>query len=112
MTIWSGMMDEDIFSSTAADEWSDPVDGFVARKADFPDVACIFDGTLIRARRPSDFQGFYDKSGKLSYNCLAAIDYRYKSCTSGSLVAAILISPCGTSLLSLVLGLETFARLG
>lgn len=28
-------------------------------------------------------QGFYDKSGKPSYNCLAAIDYRKKFCYLG-----------------------------
>ncbi|KAF4146882.1 DDE superfamily endonuclease [Phytophthora infestans] len=64
--------------SDASDEWSEFADGLAARNADFPDVACIFDGTLVRTQRPKDFQGFYDKSGKPSYNCLAAIDYRYK----------------------------------
>ncbi|EEY62421.1 uncharacterized protein PITG_14865 [Phytophthora infestans T30-4] len=59
--------------SDASDEWSELADGFAARNADFPDVACIFDGTLVRTQRPKDFQ-----SGKPSYNCLAAIDYRYK----------------------------------
>ncbi|OWY97974.1 hypothetical protein PHMEG_00031374 [Phytophthora megakarya] len=54
------------------------VDGFASRGADFPDVACVFDGTLVRTRQPRDFQGFYDKSGKLSYNCLAAVDHRWK----------------------------------
>ncbi|KAG1708731.1 hypothetical protein DVH05_022356 [Phytophthora capsici] len=64
--------------SDASDEWSEFADGFSARNADFHDVACIFDGTLVRTRRPNDFQGFYDKSGKPSYNCLAAIGYRYQ----------------------------------
>ncbi|KAF4127635.1 DDE superfamily endonuclease [Phytophthora infestans] len=54
--------------SDASDEWCELADGFAARNADFPDVACIFDGA----------PGFYDKSGKPSYNCSAAIDYRYK----------------------------------
>ncbi|ETO83254.1 hypothetical protein F444_02683 [Phytophthora nicotianae P1976] len=74
------MMDDVIYfpAPHSEDEWNELADGFAARKADFPDVACIFDGTLIHTRRPSDFQGFYDKSGKPSYNCLAAIDYRFK----------------------------------
>ncbi|POM67022.1 Hypothetical protein PHPALM_17034 [Phytophthora palmivora] len=84
-------------AKTAMEEWAVLVNGFVSRGADFPDVACVFDGTLIRTRRPADHRvirrfsrfevllylahtlGFYDKSGKPSYNCLAAIDYRYKS---------------------------------
>ncbi|KAF4136339.1 DDE superfamily endonuclease [Phytophthora infestans] len=75
-----GMMDDVIYfpSPTADDEWGALVDGFAGKNADFPDVACVFDGTLIRTRRPNDHQGFYDKSGKPSYNCLAAIDFRYK----------------------------------
>ncbi|KAJ8571461.1 hypothetical protein ON010_g5375 [Phytophthora cinnamomi] len=74
------MMDDVIsfHSPNASDEWSQLADGFVARETDFPDVACIFDGILVRTQRPQDFQGFYDKSGKPSYNRLAAIDYRYK----------------------------------
>ncbi|KAF4146527.1 DDE superfamily endonuclease [Phytophthora infestans] len=75
-----GMMDDVIYfpSPTADDEWGALVDGFAGKNSDFPDVACVFDGTLIRTRRPNDHQGFYDKSGKPSYNCLAAIDFRYK----------------------------------
>ncbi|KAE8964051.1 hypothetical protein PR003_g25871 [Phytophthora rubi] len=74
------MVDSVIYfpAPTADSEWSALVNGFAARGADFPDVACVFDGTLIRTCRPSDHQGFYDKSGKPAYNCLAAIDYRYK----------------------------------
>ncbi|EEY64693.1 uncharacterized protein PITG_16122 [Phytophthora infestans T30-4] len=73
-------MDDVIYfpSPTADDEWGALVDGFAGKNSDFPDVACVFDGTLIRTRRPNDHQGFYDKSGKPSYNCLAAIDFRYK----------------------------------
>ncbi|OWZ02391.1 hypothetical protein PHMEG_00026059 [Phytophthora megakarya] len=64
------MLDDVIYfpSPDSSDEWSELTDGFAARKVDLPDVACIFDGSL----------GFYDISGNPSYNCLAAIDYRYK----------------------------------
>eukprot|EP00644_Phytophthora_capsici_P001597 jgi/Phyca11/131752/e_gw1.112.38.1 len=55
---------------------------------DFPDVACIFDITLVRTRRPNEHMGFYDKSGKPSYFCLAAINhcskFRYIGGFSGS----------------------------
>ncbi|ETP54590.1 hypothetical protein F442_00752, partial [Phytophthora nicotianae P10297] len=52
------MMDDVIYfpAPHSEDEWNELADGFAARKADFPDVACIFDGTLIHTRRPSDFQ--------------------------------------------------------
>ncbi|KAF4145867.1 hypothetical protein GN958_ATG04940 [Phytophthora infestans] len=52
------MKDEDIYfpSPDAGNEWSELTDGIAARKADFPDVACIYDCTLMRTRRPSDFQ--------------------------------------------------------
>ncbi|KUF82491.1 hypothetical protein AM588_10000393 [Phytophthora nicotianae] len=55
------MMDDVIYfpAPHSEDEWNELADGFAARKADFPD-------------------GFYDKSGKPSYNCLAVIDYRFK----------------------------------
>ncbi|POM64030.1 Hypothetical protein PHPALM_20502 [Phytophthora palmivora] len=61
---------------TAEDEWDDLVERFSRRGSDFPDVACVFDGTIIKTRRPHDHMGFYDKNGKTSYNCLAVIDYR------------------------------------
>ncbi|GMF24076.1 unnamed protein product [Phytophthora fragariaefolia] len=75
-----GMMNDVVYfpAPTADAEWDDMVDGFAARGGDFPDVACIFDGTIVRTRRPSEHLGFYDKSGKPAYNCLAAIDYRNK----------------------------------
>ncbi|KAE8884242.1 hypothetical protein PF003_g31611 [Phytophthora fragariae] len=75
-----GMMDDVVYfpAPTADEEWDDLVEGFSARGGDFPDVACIFDGTIVRTRRPNEHLGFYDKSGKPSYNCLAAIDYRNK----------------------------------
>ncbi|GMF30405.1 unnamed protein product [Phytophthora fragariaefolia] len=74
------MMDDVIYfpAPSPEDKWSELADGFAACSASFSDVACIIDGTLIRTRRPSDFQGFYDKSGKPSYNCLAAIGYHSK----------------------------------
>ncbi|KAF4133068.1 hypothetical protein GN958_ATG17824 [Phytophthora infestans] len=64
------MLDDVVYcpAPTATDEWDAVVEGFAKRGGDFPDVACIFDGTL----------GFYDKSAKPSYNCLAAIDHRNK----------------------------------
>ncbi|OWZ04919.1 hypothetical protein PHMEG_00023089 [Phytophthora megakarya] len=73
------MLDDVIYflSPDSSDEWSELTDGFAARKADFPDVACIFDGTLVRTRRPG-FSGILRQSGRPSYSCLAAIDYRYK----------------------------------
>ncbi|POM66099.1 Hypothetical protein PHPALM_18091 [Phytophthora palmivora] len=51
-------MDDVIYfrAPSSEDEWSALADGFAARNADFPDGACIFGGTLIRTRRPSDFQ--------------------------------------------------------
>ncbi|GMF41578.1 unnamed protein product [Phytophthora fragariaefolia] len=39
---------------SAVDEWDDLVEGFVQRGSDFPDVACVFDGTIIHTRRPRD----------------------------------------------------------
>jgi hypothetical protein len=65
-------------SRTAMDEWRELVDGFQSRGANFPDVALIFDGTVIQTRRPRDHEGFYDKKGNPAYNCLACIDYRLK----------------------------------
>ncbi|ETP04965.1 hypothetical protein F441_18343 [Phytophthora nicotianae CJ01A1] len=77
------MMPEVIYfpAPTALEEWSELVEGFVERRSNFPDVACIFDGTIIKTRRPRDHMrtnGFYDKNGKTSYNGLAAIDFRGK----------------------------------
>lgn len=51
-----GMMNEVVFfpAPTADADWDDMVDGFTARGGGFPDVACIFDGTLVRTRRPNE----------------------------------------------------------
>ncbi|KAF4133525.1 DDE superfamily endonuclease [Phytophthora infestans] len=56
------LLDDVIYLSAprADDEWSELGNGFAARGADFPDFACVFDGTRIRTRRPRDHQGFYD----------------------------------------------------
>ncbi|POM67209.1 Hypothetical protein PHPALM_16829 [Phytophthora palmivora] len=75
-----GIMDSVVFFPYSTDDvsWDDMVEGFAGRGGDFLDVACIFDGTIVRTRRPNEHMGFYDKSGKPAYNCLAAIDYRNK----------------------------------
>lgn len=51
-----GMMDDVVYfpAPTADEEWDDLVEGFAARGGDFPDVACIFDGTIVRTRRPNE----------------------------------------------------------
>ncbi|EEY67184.1 uncharacterized protein PITG_04127 [Phytophthora infestans T30-4] len=48
------MMHDVIFfpAPDAVDEWDGLVEGFARRGSDFPDVACVFDGTIIRTRRP------------------------------------------------------------
>ncbi|KAE9065019.1 hypothetical protein PF010_g28385 [Phytophthora fragariae] len=72
-----GMMDDVVYfpAPTADEEWDDLVEGFSARGGDFPDVACIFDGTIVRTRRPNEHLVRYI----LSY-CVYwfAIDYRNK----------------------------------
>ncbi|EGZ10937.1 hypothetical protein PHYSODRAFT_518903, partial [Phytophthora sojae] len=44
-----GMMNDIIYfpAPTVDAEWDDMVDGFAARGGDFPDVACIFDVSLL-----------------------------------------------------------------
>ncbi|OWZ12435.1 hypothetical protein PHMEG_00014404 [Phytophthora megakarya] len=87
-------MDDVIYfpSPSADDEWGSLVEGFAARGADFPDVACILDGTLIRTRRPNDFQ--VECSGKLEFS-----------------VEVTRTSQCEISLWYLVLGIVVFAIL-
>ncbi|KAE9242772.1 hypothetical protein PF004_g6463 [Phytophthora fragariae] len=63
---------------SATEEWEALVEGFAQRGSDFPDVACVFNGTIIKTRRPQNHMGVYDKNWNPSYNCLAAIDYRGK----------------------------------
>lgn len=101
------LLDDVIYLSAprADDEWSELGNGFAARGADFSDFACVLDGTRIRTRRPRDHQGFYDVSGKPSFNCLTAIDYRYKF---RYLLSGINLS--GTSLSFLEPRLEICAR--
>ncbi|KAF4145796.1 DDE superfamily endonuclease [Phytophthora infestans] len=72
------MLDDVVYfpAPTATVEWDAMVEGFAKKGGS--DVACIFDGTLVRTRRPNEQLGFYDKSGKPSYNCLATIDHRNK----------------------------------
>lgn len=36
---------------SAVEEWGVLVDGFVGRGSDYPDIACVFDGTIIQTRR-------------------------------------------------------------
>ncbi|ETO82889.1 hypothetical protein F444_03012 [Phytophthora nicotianae P1976] len=47
---------------TALEEWQELVEGFVERRSNFPDVACIFDETIIITRRPRDHMvcGWFD----------------------------------------------------
>ncbi|GMF27007.1 unnamed protein product [Phytophthora fragariaefolia] len=51
-----GRMNDVVYfpAATADAEWDDMFDGFAVRGGDFPDVACIFDGTIVRTRRPSE----------------------------------------------------------
>jgi hypothetical protein len=43
-------------ASDDVDAWEEMVEGFKRRGSDFPRVACVFDGTIVRTKRPSDFQ--------------------------------------------------------
>jgi hypothetical protein len=39
---------------SATEEWEALMEGFAQRGSDFPDVACVFDGTIIKTRRPQN----------------------------------------------------------
>jgi hypothetical protein len=71
-TLLADMMDEVIHfpSQDQVQPWNDLVRGFEERGCDFPDVACVFDGTIINTQRPRDFQVSLILSIEFSSNCI------------------------------------------